>query len=97
MQIQDRNARRSLAKFRCSDNPPEIEAGRHKGIPENQRICRRSSLNCIENEEQFLLTCHAYDEANDKLLLLFRELVPNFGNLALSEKLIFMMSNETLA
>ena len=27
----------------------------------------------------------------DRLLLLFRELVPNFGNLSLREKFIFMM------
>ena len=49
----------------------EIEVGRHKGIPEKERICRQCSLNCIENEEHFLLTCEAYDEPRNKLLLLF--------------------------
>ena len=95
LQMQDRGAHRTLAKFRCSDHPLEIEVGRHKCIPEKGRICRRCSLNCIENEEHFLLTCNAYDEPRNKLLLLFRELVPNFENLALREKFMFMMSMKT--
>ena len=96
LQMQDRSARRTLAKFRCSDHSLEIEVGRHKGIPEKDRICRRCSLNCIENEEHFLLTCNAYDEPRNKLLLLFRQLVPNFRNLVLRQKFMFMMSNENL-
>ena len=97
LQMQDRIARRTLAKFRCSDHTLEIEVGRHKGIPEKDRICRRCNLNCIENEEHFLLTCNAYDKPRDKLLLLFRKLVPNFGNLPIREKFMFMMSNENLS
>ena len=54
-----------------SDHPLEIEDGRHKGIPEEDRICQRCGLNCIENEEHFVLTCNACDEPRDKLLLLF--------------------------
>ena len=76
LQMEDRNARRRLAKFRCSDHPLEIKVGRHKIIPEKGRICRRCSLNCIENEEHFLSTCNAYDEPCNKLSLHFRELVP---------------------
>ena len=40
LQMQDRNARRTLAKFHCSDHTLEIEVGRHKGVPEKDRICR---------------------------------------------------------
>ena len=40
LQMQDRIARRTLAKFRCSDHTLEIEFGRHKGVPEKDRICR---------------------------------------------------------
>ena len=96
LQMQDRNARRTLAKFRCSDHALGIGVRRYRGVPEKDRICRRCSLNCTENEEHFLSTCNAYDEPRDKVVLFFRELVPNFGNLALREKFMFIMSNENL-
>ena len=94
--MEDRNARSTFAKFCCCDHTLETEVGRHKGVPEKDRICWRCSLNCIENEEHFLLTCNAYDQPRENLLLLFQELVPNFGNLALCEKFVFMMSMKTL-
>ena len=75
LQMQDRIARRTLAKFRCSDHTLEMEFGRHKGVPEKDRIYRRCSVNCIENDEHFLLTCNAYDEPHDKLC--------SFGNWSL--------------
>ena len=89
--MEDRNARRTLAKFRCSAHTLDIEVGRHKGFPEKDRIHQRCSLSCIENDEHFLLTCNACNELRDKLLQHHQELFPNFGNLAPREKLMFMM------
>ena len=32
--------RKTITKFRCSDHKLEVEVGRHKKIPMDQRICR---------------------------------------------------------
>ena len=97
LQMQDRNARQILAKFCCSDHMLEVEAGRHKGIPEKDRICRLCSLNCTENEEHFLSTCNAYEEPCDKLLLLFGNWSPVLLSLRYARNLCLRCQMKTLA
>ena len=45
--------RKIITKFRCSDHRLEIETGRHRKIPINQRICKICTSG-IETEEHFL-------------------------------------------
>ena len=52
--------RKILTKIRCSDHCLEIEKGRHRNIPRNDRICKLCDKNEIETEDHFLLRCNIY-------------------------------------
>ena len=52
--------RKAIAKIRCSDHPLEIERGRHKKIPRENRICKICPLNEVESEDHFLSKCTFY-------------------------------------
>ena len=53
--------RKRLTKFRCSDHSLEIEVGRHKNIPAQERICKMCK-DGIETEEHFLWICPKYSQ-----------------------------------
>ena len=58
--------RQIITKFRCSNHPLEIERGRYRGKPRSERLCKLCTLNEIENEEHFLLSCPFYDYVKEK-------------------------------
>ena len=49
--------RKAIAKLRCSDHPLEIETGRHKNIPRDNRICTLCPEREVETEDHFLTKC----------------------------------------
>ena len=49
--------RKAIAKIRCSAHPLEIERGRHKNIPSENRICKLCPQKEVENEDHFLTKC----------------------------------------
>ena len=49
--------RKAITKVRCSDHPLQIETGRHRDIPRDDRLCRLCPLNVVETEEHFLTSC----------------------------------------
>ena len=55
-----------------------IEAGRHKKIDLEERICKTCSQNRTENERHFLLECPAYIKIRKSLL---KHVDPNEDNL----------------
>ena len=60
--------RQLISKFLCSDHNLEIEAGRHKNTPRNDRLCTTCSLGKIEDEEHFLIECPAYSTIRGTVL-----------------------------
>ena len=68
--------RKVIAKIRCSDHHLEIEKGRHKNIPRNERKCRLCSFGEIETEEHFLIKCNAYSTLRTKYENLEFTLIP---------------------
>ena len=54
-------ARKIITKFRCSDHTLEIEKGRHKNIPVENRICPVCRSN-VETEIHFLQDCGEYND-----------------------------------
>ena len=52
--------RAGLAKICCSNHPLLLEAGRHKNIPRNERICVFCQDNAVESEEHFIMYCSLY-------------------------------------
>lgn len=49
-----------LLKFRCGSHDLEIEKGRYRGVPRDQRICTNCNLGRIEDEAHFLFECPRY-------------------------------------
>ena len=58
--------RQIITKFRCSNHQLEIERGRYKGKPRSERLCKLCTLNVIEGEQHFLLSCPFYNEVKEK-------------------------------
>ena len=52
--------RKVIAKLRCSSHELEIEKGRHKKTPPENRFCEMCSENEVEDENHFLSSCPAY-------------------------------------
>ena len=60
LDIRHFELRKNIAKLRCSSHDLEIEKGRHKNKPRNERLCLVCDLNEIETEEHFLIKCPTY-------------------------------------
>ena len=58
--------RRAISKLRCSDHGLEIEKGRHKKIPREERECKLCCNRNIETEEHFIFLCNFYDTLKAK-------------------------------
>ena len=59
--------RRLITKFRISCHNLEIETGRYKNIPADQRICKLCNQN-VEDEIHFLLECNSLSQARNQIL-----------------------------
>ena len=46
-----------MAKLRSGTLPIEIEKGRYRGKPRNERYCKQCNINVVETEDHFLLHC----------------------------------------
>ena len=54
--------RQILSKFLCSNHKLEIEIGRHKNIPRQDRLCKVCDLGVVEDESHFLIVCPVYSD-----------------------------------
>ena len=63
----DYETRNSIARMRTSSHSIEIETGRHKKVPRNDRHCKICNSNTIETEEHFLFECETYALIRRKL------------------------------
>jgi len=62
-----RYQRRMLAMSRAGTLPLEVERGRWRSIPRQERICRHCDMNCIEDLKHFINVCPKYDIIRDEL------------------------------
>ena len=58
--------RKVIAKLRCSSHVLEIEKGRHKNIPSENRLCELCNQKEIEDENHFLSSCQTYTTLREK-------------------------------
>ena len=58
----------SLSKLRCSAHNLLVETGRHSSLYYENRICRLSNLNKIEDEFHFVMECLFYSDIRDNHL-----------------------------
>ena len=68
LKLDNDKSRQTFAKFRLSSHPLEIETGRLKNIPRENRLCKMCIFNQIESEYHFLLCCPKYSVIRTKYL-----------------------------
>ena len=82
-----------MAQFRTFSHHLNIEKGRYKNIPENERTCPYCPES-VENEEHFLIYCIKYSEQRSDLYTCVNQMSKSFNNLSNNDKLTYIMSNE---
>lgn len=85
--------RNIFCKFRIGSHNLEIETGRHKDIPENERKCKLCKEE-IEDEIHFLLKCPKLKEYRDPFIKIFYEGFPNLAQCNKTDLFIWLMSCE---
>ena len=81
-----------LAKFRCGILQLHIESGRFNQTKLEDRICKICDHNFIEDEFHFLCICPAYDQERQNLFTFIKIKYPEFENLNVEDKFIFLLS-----
>lgn len=85
---------KKMSKLRVSAHSLKIEKGRYQGIPRHDRTCPRCSNGEVEDEIHFLLQCNALRNERHKLLLCINQNCPNFNELSIKDRFIWLMNNE---
>ena len=88
--------RRALAQLRCGVAPLQIELGRHRNIPLEDRICEFCDLNKIEDELHFIIECPLYCDLRSVLFKHACDIVANFSTLCPNDQLCILLSHEPL-
>jgi hypothetical protein len=76
-----------LAQLRLGILPIEVETGRYKSIPLENRICKLCELANVEDEMHILLICPQYTDLTNIWKNKFKMFVPNLDNLDIGELL----------
>ena len=77
--------RQIITKFRVSDHPLEIELGRYKNVPRENRLCK--TCNEIDDEYHFFLNCKQNLSLRDELYKNITSLHVNFKELQPFDKI----------
>jgi hypothetical protein len=91
-EVENKNHRRYLTKFRISVHNLEIEIGRYKNKPRDERLC--SGCLKVEIEVNFLFECNSYSTLRDDFTNSISSIVPNYLKLNNDQKLIYLMTCE---
>ena len=94
--IPDTRWIKALSRLRMSSHMLEIERGRHvkpQKIPLEQRTCQRCTLNPVDNEIHFLITCSYFATQRTSLLAESKLLNSEFDSLSNDDKFIYIMSS----
>ena len=91
--ITDRKLRSLLAKARMGTLPIQIETGRYRGIPKEERLCQHCDLRVIEDEMHLLLYCSKYKDLRKGF---YETILPNADITAIPdiELVKFMIAND---
>ena len=92
--LGDRELRKTVAKFRCSDHNLRIETGRRENITPEERKCLVCTSGYVENEQHFLVDCQGYSEIRQELFIMVQQEVPLFTRMDSTQKFIYLLSCE---
>ncbi len=93
--IKTYKERQILSKYWLSDHDLEIERRRNRQTwtEREQRICRHSYLQQIEDEKHFLMICPKYLNVRETFLPRFEALIPSFTEGSDTEKMPSYLEN----
>ena len=92
--IKDRNVRSFFTKFRISAHKLNIEIGRYRSIPADQRICTLCQTNSVEDEIHFSMYCCAFIRHRNVFFDLINKINSNFLLLSEEQRFIWLMTSE---
>ena len=92
--VKNIKCRIALSKIRTSSHNLPIETGRYQNINRNERLCNMCDLNEIGSELHVLFICSNNDlkAKREKLFNKIQSFIPQFSNLSLDNKLLYMLS-----
>ena len=90
LMLNNFNSRRLLTKFRISDHNLEVELGRYRNIPREQRTCK--VCNTLDDEFHFLLNCQINKDIRINFINKIININPNFNQLASLDKILFILN-----
>ena len=75
--MQEKSHRRMLMMLRGGSAPLQIEIGRWKGVPREERLCRECGMNEVEDCDNWMLWCSRWDIERRHLLTNVQQRLPN--------------------
>ena len=81
-----------FSQFRCGILPLEIEVGRYRDAPLNERTCQVCGQ-AVEDEIHFLLFCNAYADPRKELVAKALDFDESFTSCDEIEQFVFLVSN----
>ena len=90
--IKNRKKRSLLAQLRLGILPLNIEMGRFRNIPVEERICELCDCGMVEDEKHFLCICTLYEEYRDDMYCAIEN--ENFPTMSVDAKFNYLMENE---
>ena len=85
--------RSAICKLRISSHPLEIEKGRYKKLPVQERICKQCTMNAVENETHFICECPQFEAERKRLFDRVTEITPTFSLLKTPQKILFLLTS----
>ena len=92
--IDNRKRRSLMTQIRLGILPLNIEMGRFRNQPVEERICQMCEYNLVEDEMHFILNCPAYEDNRTQLYNSIN--CNNFNEMEPEQKFIYMFKNESL-
>ena len=92
--LADKDIRTFYTKFRISAHKLNIEVGRYKKIPADERYCNLCSSNLVEDEIHFSMVCPCFNSTRKLFFDKINSINSNFEKLTNAQKFIWLMSSE---
>ena len=80
----NRRIRSLICKLRCGTLPIQVELGRYRSVPRDERLCQYCNTREVEDEFHLLFKCPLYKEERAKF---FKSINVNAANVTLNELL----------
>ena len=70
----------------------QVEIGRARGVPRDERLCKRCDSGCVEDEVHFMLNCNGLNDLRETLYSKVTNIVPDFMSKSNIDKLNLLLS-----